>query len=140
MVVARQGFGNRRVGAAVDDHLVKAHVEVMERLEVFFRHVALVEQRIALHQAFAQRRLCFFTQAAFGALSRRQTLQYPTHLHGAGDIVGTHRAHLITPATMAHQQAFLFQGQERHAHRHARDAEAFRRRDLHQPFAGRQLA
>ncbi|VVP52540.1 hypothetical protein PS847_05457 [Pseudomonas fluorescens] len=131
MVVARQGFGNRRVGAAVDDYLMKAHVEVMECLKVFFRHVAFVEQRITLHQAFAQRRLGFFTQAAFGALPRRQTLQHPAHLHGPGDIVGAHRAHLITPATIAHQQAFLFQCQERHAHRHARDAEAFRRRDLH---------
>ncbi|MNF09058.1 hypothetical protein D3C80_2096280 [compost metagenome] len=75
----------------------------MERLEVFFCHVAFVEQCIALHQAFVQRRLCLLGQSAFSALPRGQPLQHPTHLHGSGDIVGAHRAHLIAPSAMAHQ-------------------------------------
>ncbi|MNV65098.1 hypothetical protein D3C71_1577740 [compost metagenome] len=75
----------------------------MEGLKVFFCHIAFVEQRIALYQAFLKRRLCLLAQSAFGALPRCQPLQYPAHFNGSGDIVGAHRTHLIAPSAMAHQ-------------------------------------
>jgi hypothetical protein len=48
VVVARQGIGNGRVVAGFDDHLVKAHVQVVVGLQVIFGHEALVEQLVAL--------------------------------------------------------------------------------------------
>ena len=43
VVVARQGIGDGRVVAGFDDHLVKAHVQVVVGLQVVFGHEALVE-------------------------------------------------------------------------------------------------
>ncbi len=55
MIIARQRVGDRRVVAAFDDDLVKAHVQVVIDLKVVFGHVTLFEQLIALDQAALQR-------------------------------------------------------------------------------------
>ncbi|MNE30810.1 hypothetical protein D3C80_1243470 [compost metagenome] len=119
VVVARQGNGNGRVVAGVDDHLMKAHVQVVIDLQVVFAHKALVEQLIAVDQALLQRSACLHRQATFCSLTRRQPLQHTAHLDRTRDVIGADRTHLKPPATKAHQQAFLFEGAKCHAHRHA---------------------
>ncbi|MNP87537.1 hypothetical protein D3C76_1884980 [compost metagenome] len=43
VVVACQGIGDGRIVAGFDDHLVKAHVQVVIGLQVVFGHEPLVE-------------------------------------------------------------------------------------------------
>ncbi|MNH30249.1 hypothetical protein D3C79_905350 [compost metagenome] len=105
--------------AGFDDHLVKAHVQVVIGLQVVFGHKALVEQLVAIDQALLQRRAGLGWQATLCGLASGQPLQYAAYLDRASDIIGADRAHLKPPAAKAHQQAFLLEGTKRHAHRHA---------------------
>ncbi|MOA13539.1 hypothetical protein D3C78_1335970 [compost metagenome] len=123
MVVTRQCIRNRRVVAAFDNHLVKAHVEVVIGLKVFLGDKAFVEQLIAFVQAALEGFPCFWRQAPLSGLAGGQAFEYAAHLHGPCDVIGADRAHLKAPSAKTHQQPFLLQGAKRHAHGHARDAE-----------------
>jgi hypothetical protein len=87
MVVARQRIGDRRVVAAFDDDLVKAHVQVVIDLKVILGHEALVEQLVAFDQAALERCTRLIGQTALGGLARRQAFQHAAHLDGTGDVM-----------------------------------------------------
>ncbi|MOA32104.1 hypothetical protein D3C78_1532950 [compost metagenome] len=112
----------------------------MVGLQVLGQHIALVEDAVALLQAGLQDRPGFRRNAALGGLARRQAFQHAAHLHGASDVRLGHLAHRVAAAAGLDQQALLLQRAQRHAHRHARDLQAFGGGNLDDALARRQLA
>lgn len=139
VVVARQRHGDRRVAAGLDDGAVETHVHALVALQLLQQDLAVGEQSVALGQAFLQGRPCLGGQPALGRLACRQAFQNAAHLDRTGDILAGHRAHPVAAPGLA-QQAFLLEGTQGDAHRHARDLQAFGGGNLDDALAGGEFA
>ncbi len=119
---------------------MQTHVHVVIDLKVIFSDMAFLEQRVTLHQTGLQFVARLLGHAALGHLPRSKPLEDTADIHRTGDFHRADRTHLKSTPAKGHQQPFLLQRAERHAHRHARHAEQLGGRHLHQALAGSQLA
>ena len=140
MIIACQGIGYGRVVTALNDNLMKTHIEVVIDLKIVLGDEAFIEQLIPLQQAQLQGGPRISRQPALSRQTCRQAFKHPAYLHRTGDIIGTDRTHLKTAPAETHQQAFLLKRAKGHAYRHAGDAEQLGSGNFHEAFASGKLA